>query len=43
MDCSYSNTKLHQKGKFILKDDPITIQVMHSTGCSNRAIARELN
>ncbi|MCC4485741.1 helix-turn-helix domain-containing protein, partial [Limosilactobacillus reuteri] len=25
------------------KDDRITIQVMHSIGCSNRAIARELN
>ena len=55
MDHSYSNTKLHQKGKHLSKDDRITIQVMHSKddritiqvmhsiGCSNRAIARELN
>ncbi|MST79257.1 IS30 family transposase [Lactobacillus equicursoris] len=43
MDHSYSNTKLHQKGKHLSKDDRITIQVMHSIGCSNRAIARELN
>jgi IS30 family transposase len=32
----------HQKGKRLSKDDRITIQVMHSMGCSNRAIAREL-
>ena len=43
MDCSYSNTKPHQKGKSLSKDDRITIQVMHSIGCSNRATARELN
>ena len=43
MDHSYSNTKPHQKGKHLSKDDRITIQVMHSIGCSNRAIARELN
>ena len=43
MDHSYSNTKPHQKGKHLSKDDRITIQVTHSTGCSNRAIAREFN
>jgi IS30 family transposase len=43
MDHSYSNTKPHQTGKHLSKDDRITIQVIHSIGCSNRAIARELN
>jgi transposase, IS30 family len=43
MNHPYSNTKPHQKGKHLSNDDRITIQVMHSIGCSNRAIARELN
>ncbi|WP_285602027.1 helix-turn-helix domain-containing protein, partial [Lactobacillus delbrueckii] len=43
MDHSYSNTKPHQKGKHLKLNDRTTIQGLHTTGSSNRTIARELN
>lgn len=43
MDSLHSTTDRREKNRHLTLEDRVVIQTMHKQGCSNRAIARELN